>query len=169
MRRQTTETPSLTETQRRAWKAVFIVNQLVLEQLEAEMTRAGLGTMSEFDVLYTLYYAPERKLTIREIAASMALSHSGLSRLIDRLEERGYVSRCAFAQDRRAVAVQLLAAGDRRIDEVWAVMAAAIQTCFASSLTDAEHAELLRLMSKALPPLADAKEERTGLPFLHRV
>ncbi|HEY0866315.1 MAG TPA: MarR family transcriptional regulator [Fimbriimonas sp.] len=169
MRKQHSPRRSLSEAQRRSWKALFIVSHLVSESIDDALARAGLDTQPEYDLLYTLQQAPGGTLTLKELAASMTLSHSGLSRMVDRLEKRGYVARCGVETDKRAVGIRLLDVGAKRVSEVWGVVSATLQERYAGALTEAEHKELLRLIEKVAHPLIEAKEKETGLPFLHRL
>lgn len=168
MRKQKNPSHGLSEVQRRSWKALFVTSHLVEELVDEALNEAGLGPQSEYDFLYTLLQAKGATLTLKEIAASLAISHSGLSRMVDRLEKRGYVARHGVDSDKRSVGIQLLDAGERRVADVWETMSTTVQEHFAMALSDAEHEELYRLMCKVLSPVIAAKEKRTGLPYLHK-
>jgi len=55
--------------------------------------------------------APERRLRMAEIANQVLLSRSGLTRLVDRLVQLGYVTRCAAENDGRGAYAELTDAG----------------------------------------------------------
>ena len=166
---QRNSSQGLTEVERQSYKAFFYASHLMGEAIERKLSEARLESAVEYDVLYTLREAPGHRLAICEIAANLTLSHSGLSRLLDRLEKRGYVSRCTAEHDRRSVSVSLLEAGRLRVDEVWAVIASVVEMHFGQPLTQEEHTLLLGLMRKILPSLISAKESEAGLPFIHIV
>ena len=159
----------LSPLQRSSFTAFFVANQLVREAIEETLARANVGTLPEYDALHTLMQATDGVLSMRELAASAALTISGLSRLVDRLEARGFVARCRLDGDRRAVGVRLLERGRKRAEDTWAVLSPMLEERFARSLGDEEHAELLRLLRKVLAPLVQAKEAKTGLPYLQQV
>ena len=169
MRPQEKQTQGLSSLQRRSFTAFFVANQLVREAIEETLARANVGTLPEYDALHTLMQAPDGVLSMRGLAASAALSVSGLSRLVDRLEERGLVARCGLEGDRRAVGVRLLEPGRRRAEETWAVLSPMLEARFARALSDEEHAELLLLLRKVLAPLVAEKEAKTGLPYIQQV
>jgi DNA-binding MarR family transcriptional regulator len=50
-----------------------------------------------------------------ELAEAVLLSRSGVTRLVDRLEKAGLVSRCPVAGDGRGVAAELTEAGVNRL------------------------------------------------------
>lgn len=66
--------------------------------------------MREYDVLYQLskYDSP---LRMSELNRHVLLSQPALSRMVDRLVERGYVDRCPDPGDRRGVRLSLTPAG----------------------------------------------------------
>jgi DNA-binding MarR family transcriptional regulator len=62
----------------------------------------GLG-VSEFEVLERLAEGPKDQHRMQELADSVYLSQSALSRLIGRLEGEGLVSRAICSEDRRGI------------------------------------------------------------------
>lgn len=58
--------------------------------------------LSSFGILLRLARTPGRRLRMTELAGQAALSTSGLTRLVDRLEEVGYLCRQPCSSDRRA-------------------------------------------------------------------
>ncbi|MFB8242188.1 MarR family winged helix-turn-helix transcriptional regulator [Kitasatospora purpeofusca] len=79
----------------------------------------GLG-MSEFEVLERLVEGCEsgdKGLRVQELAPTVHLSQSALSRLIGRLEKAGLVTRAMCADDRRGIQVALTEEGCRRYAE----------------------------------------------------
>jgi DNA-binding MarR family transcriptional regulator len=63
---------------------------------------AGFGISgAEFEVCLRLARSPEGLLRMSDLAAQTALTSSGITRVVDRLVERGLVSRRSCATDRR--------------------------------------------------------------------
>ncbi len=58
--------------------------------------------LSSFGILLRLARSPGRRLRMTELASQAALSTSGLTRLVDRLERLGCIRREPCASDRRA-------------------------------------------------------------------
>ena len=82
--------------------------------LEHELgERHGLG-VSDFEVLDRLAESPEGKWRAQDLAESVHLSQSALSRLVDRLVKNALVERCACGMDRRGIYVVLTAEGLHR-------------------------------------------------------
>src|SRR5437763_3386029 len=69
----------------------------VARDLEASI---GLP-LTWFEVMLRLARSPDHRMRMAELAKQVGLSTSGLTRLIDRVEEAGYVRREACPPDRR--------------------------------------------------------------------
>jgi DNA-binding MarR family transcriptional regulator len=169
MRTQKAPPSILTEDARKSWKAFFLVGNLLIEQVETSLQAHGVGSLSEYDALYTLIQAPESGLTIRELTASLTLSHSGLSRLLDRLALRGAIERCPDPLDKRAVRVRILPKGREILDESWRAYGPIVEELYGQSLTTEEHHEMLRLCAKLSKSVIERKEKATRSPFLHKL
>jgi DNA-binding MarR family transcriptional regulator len=97
-----------------AWRDMIACHAAICAALERELgDRHGLG-VSDFEVLDRLAESPERQCRAQELAESVHLSQSALSRLVDRLVKNSLVERCACDMDRRGIYVVLTAEGLRR-------------------------------------------------------
>jgi DNA-binding MarR family transcriptional regulator len=79
-------------------------------QLDQVHARHGLAG-SDFDVLIRLARSPGKELRMTDLAMQTAMSTSGMTRVVDRLEVRGLVRRLASPGDRRSSLVALTDAG----------------------------------------------------------
>ena len=73
-----------------AWEALLSAHAVLMKQFAAEDIWAEVS-MREYDVLYTLSKCRE-PLRISELNRHVLLSQPALSRLVDRLAERGLVA-----------------------------------------------------------------------------
>ena len=97
-----------------AWRALAASHATVVAALDRELgERHGLG-VSEFEVLERLAEDEKHKFRVQELAESVHLSQSALSRLIGKLEQHGLVQRSLCDLDRRGIYVCLTEAGRRR-------------------------------------------------------
>ncbi len=92
-----------------AWEAMLSAHAVMLKQFAAEDIWADLS-MREYDVLYTLSKCRE-PLRISELNRHVLLSQPALSRMVDRLAERGLVERQSDPADGRGVRLSLTGAG----------------------------------------------------------
>ena len=77
-----------------AWRGMLRVHTALVKALDAELAAAHDLPLSSYEVLITLETAPGRKRRMAELADSVLLSRSGMTRLVDRLE-KDESARCA--------------------------------------------------------------------------
>jgi DNA-binding MarR family transcriptional regulator len=82
----------------------------LLSRSVAELLKAEELSANQYNVLRILRGAPEG-LTCGEIASRMITRDPDITRLLDRLERRGLVSRCRENPDRRMVMTRIAPAG----------------------------------------------------------
>ncbi|GAB3922601.1 hypothetical protein GCM10011575_43310 [Microlunatus endophyticus] len=95
-----------------AWEALLTAHAVLIKELDAQDVWDGIS-MREYDVLYTLSKCggPIRP---SELHRNVLLSQPALSRMVDRLVERGLVERTKDAQDGRSVRLSLTDLGADR-------------------------------------------------------
>jgi DNA-binding MarR family transcriptional regulator len=93
-----------------AWEALLSAHAVLMKQFAAEDIWAE-ASMREYDVLYTLSKCPE-PIRLSELNRYVLLSQPALSRLVDRLAERGLIDRRPDPADGRGVLLSL--SGDGR-------------------------------------------------------
>jgi DNA-binding MarR family transcriptional regulator len=134
-----------TRTQLRAWRAFLRAHAVVTRALEAELLAAEDLSLAAYDVLVQLVEAPQRRLRMTELADAVLLSRSGVTRLVDRLEQSGLVHRCRVEGDGRGVAAELTDAGLARLRAASRTHLAGVARHFAARLDDDDLAALERI------------------------
>jgi DNA-binding MarR family transcriptional regulator len=84
-----------------AWRGLLRVHTALVKALDAELAAAHDLPLSSYEVLITLESAPGRKRRMAELADSVLLSRSGMTRLVDRLEHNGLLVRDHCTDDGR--------------------------------------------------------------------
>jgi DNA-binding MarR family transcriptional regulator len=103
--------------------------------------------MREYDVLYMLSKCPG-PIRLSELNRHVLLSQPALSRLVDRLAERGLVERCSDPADGRGVRLALTAAGRARQRGIGRRHARDVARAMTAGLTHGELAQLETLCTK---------------------
>jgi DNA-binding MarR family transcriptional regulator len=101
-----------------------------------------------FEIMLRIARSPGHRLRMCDLAAQVALSPSGLTRAIDRLEEAGLVTRNACPEDRRVAWASLTPAGLTRIEDAVPVHLSHLDEYFTSVLSDDELVQLSATMRK---------------------
>jgi DNA-binding MarR family transcriptional regulator len=91
----------LTPAELAAWRGLLRVHTALVKALDAELAAAHDLPLSSYEVLITLESAPGRKRRMAELADSVLLSRSGMTRLVDRLEREGLLARDTCTDDGR--------------------------------------------------------------------
>src|ERR1700751_4449397 len=92
-----------------AWEALMTAHASLIRRFAAEDSWEDVS-MREYDVLYTLSKCAE-PVRLGELNRHVLLSQPALSRMVDRLVERGLVEREGDPADRRGVRLSLTSAG----------------------------------------------------------
>jgi DNA-binding MarR family transcriptional regulator len=98
-----------------SWGAVLMLSRRVLHELDDELRRAHGLAVTEFDVLITLFNAPDQRLGMSALAERVLLSPAGTTHLVTRLERDGMVRREVSPDDRRKWFTVLTPEGDRTL------------------------------------------------------
>lgn len=94
----------------RAWSALLVAHRRLTDELDAEL-RAGMDmTLDEYDLLHQVERAGA-PLKMSELASRVLISRPTMSRVCDRLVERGWIERHGDPVDRRVVRVGLTRRG----------------------------------------------------------
>ena len=118
----------------RTWRAFLRAHSTMLRTISRDLEEAGLPPLPWYDVLAALRDAPEGQLRQVELAERVLLSHSGLSRLLDRIVKKGLVERRICETDRRAFYVALTDEGRDMLEQMWPVYAKGIAADFLPAL-----------------------------------
>jgi DNA-binding MarR family transcriptional regulator len=141
-------TQKASETVVDAWIALVRAQQAAVLKVERAFRDAGLPPHAWYDVLWELDRAPETGLRPYEIERRMLIAQSNISRLIDRLEERGYVERRACETDGRGQNVVISAAGREIRRRMWPVYAKAISEAVGRHFSEREAATIRDLLAR---------------------
>jgi DNA-binding MarR family transcriptional regulator len=134
--------------------ALLLLNRRVLADLDRDLREAhGLG-VTDFDVLITLYNAPERRLRMSSLADQVMLSPAGVTHLVTRLERDGLVRREVDLSDRRKWYTVLTSQGDELLQAARLTHNATLRRGLLRVTTPTDRRTLQRLwtrLSKASP------------------
>ena len=116
------------------WRALLNAHAHVTRRIGRDLAEAGLPDLGWYDLLWTLYRAPERRLRVNELAREVVLSPTAMSRFVDRAEAAGVVRREPDPADRRALQVSLTDDGVALLRQMWPVYERGIEEHFAAHL-----------------------------------
>jgi len=137
-----------------AWTRFLRAYAAVTRDLSARLEAQHGLSLRDFDVLVQLYSAPERRMRRIDLARTVILSPSGITRLLEGLERAGWVSKHQCESDARVTWAVLTDAGAEKFEQASESHAADVEELFASRFNAQEEARLAELLGRL--PLADA-------------
>ena len=126
----TTDLRPLDATELRAWRGLLRAHALLVKRLDAELEAAHGLPLTSYEVLLHLAHSEAGKMRMCDVAESVLLSRSGLTRLVDRLERDGYVERVSCPDDARGAFARLTEAGEARFRDAQATHLAGVREHF---------------------------------------
>jgi DNA-binding MarR family transcriptional regulator len=131
-----------------AWIRLNRARDRVLDAIERDLKAGGCPPLAWYDVLLELTRAPEGRLRPFEIEKKTLLAQYNLSRLIDRLEREGLITREPCADDARGQWVVITEKGRATQARTWKVYAQAIQRHVGEKLEDKTAMVLAHLLGR---------------------
>jgi DNA-binding MarR family transcriptional regulator len=137
-----------------AWIRFLRAHASLTRQMSARLEAEHGLTLNDYDCLVQLAYAPERSLRRVDLARSVLLSPSGITRLLDGLEREGWVEKRSCDSDARVTYAHMTDAGLEKFRSARKTHLADIEEAFGSRFTPEE----LEAVSSLLGRLLDSDE-----------
>ena len=133
-----------------AWIAFLRAHSSLTRELSGRLEAAHGLTMNDYDCMVQLAYAPERSLRRVDLARSVLLSPSGITRLLDGLEREGWVEKKSCESDARETYAHLTDAGLAKFKAARKTHLADIEETFGSRFTVDELVAVSSLLGRLL-------------------
>jgi DNA-binding MarR family transcriptional regulator len=134
-----------------AWRGMLRVHTALVRVLDAELSAAHDLPLSSYDVLTTLESAPGRKRRMAELADSVLLSRSGMTRLVDRLEREGLIERDTCTDDGRGTFARLTDKGAEVLENARPTHLDGVRERFLRHFSGEELVTMARMWERILP------------------
>lgn len=118
---------NLTNSHLEAWRAVVTSHAAVTERVQRALAAADLPPLSWFELLWAIERSPTGRPRMSELAEWLTLSRGGITKLVDRLVDAGYLERVSCSEDRRSLQAELTPAGCRMLAEMRVVYDAEVE------------------------------------------
>jgi DNA-binding MarR family transcriptional regulator len=133
-----------------AWSELHQVSARLHDGLSRRLEAAAGMSAAEHDVLWYLANVPPRRARMSELADRLQMTRSGVTRLIDRLEKQGWISRESPHEDRRTTYATLTTEGTQALRRSVPAVGSVRPAMFDDRLTDDDVADLRRVLGKLL-------------------
>lgn len=127
----------------------MVLHGTITPRLDDEMREGTDLDLQTYDALLHIFEAGDPGIRMTDLARTIVLSKSGLTTLVDRLEERSFVQRIPDPEDRRATRITLTDHGIETFrDAATRVHVPGIQKHFEDRLTDDEAAVIAEVLER---------------------
>ena len=130
------------------WVSFIRTHAAITRQLNTDLLNEHGLTLSDYEVLLRLSWAEGGMMRRVDLAESVLLTASGITRLLDGLQRDGFVEKVACASDARVSYARLTDEGHRKLAEANRTHLAGIDELFMGRFDDEELERLSELLSR---------------------
>ena len=130
------------------WIAFLRAHSAITRQLNADQLADHGLTLNDYEVLLVLSRAEGRRMRRVDLAESVVLTASGITRLLDGLEGAGYVEKERCSTDLRVSYAKLTGAGHEKLREAAATHLRGVDELFVGRFSGAELETLAVLLGR---------------------
>jgi DNA-binding MarR family transcriptional regulator len=141
----------------RAWTRLLRAHAATTRLLSVELQDEHGLTINDYEALLRLSRAEDGRMKRVDLARSLVLTPSGVTRLLEGLEDAGLVKRAACATDRRVTYAELTNAGRKRLEAASRSHVTSVRTLLEEHLADDEIDTVAEILGK-LPGVADGDD-----------
>jgi DNA-binding MarR family transcriptional regulator len=138
-----------------AWAKLLRAHAALTRRFSADLQATHGLTLNAYEVLLHLAHAPERRMRRVDLAGSVLLTASGITRLLDGLERAGYVDRAADENDARVTYAVLTDAGYEKLRAAAPTHVGGIRELFGDRFSRDELERLAELLDRLPSDVAD--------------
>jgi DNA-binding MarR family transcriptional regulator len=136
------------------WRNLHLADALICEELNARLAARVGCSLVEHDLLAWVLAAPSQRLRMRELAGLLRVTPGGLTRIVDRTVERGWIRRDRPTGNRREVYAVLTDAGRDLLRSARPAYPGVLQELIAGQLAEPDLSTLLDVSRKLLDRLS---------------
>ena len=149
----------LSSNEEALWRAVMRITRVLPRHLDSDLVRSVGLTASEYATLMMLSESPKRELRMSDLATATGLSASRMTRLVDSLQTRGFVTKTVSSSDARGNVARLSSSGMAKLKAAWPAHLRSVRHRFFESLDASE----IEVVAQALVKVAAHLEEPSGM------
>ena len=144
-----------------SWVSFLRAHSAITRQLNADLLNAHGLTLNDYEVLLLLSRAEGRRMRRVDLAQTVVLTASGITRLLDGLERAGLVEKDACTTDARVSYAKLTGAGLVKLREAAVTHLRGVDEMFVGRFSDGELETLAALLGRLPLRGTDCTAEQT--------
>jgi DNA-binding MarR family transcriptional regulator len=135
------------EVRAQGWRRLAALHQLIESRLEKALQSGHELSVVEFTVMDALGRQDGWHMRMAQLGRAAGLSPSASTRLVNRLEDRGLLTRILCADDRRGIYTELTAAGRAALERARPAHDEALEAALAEAERTPELADLVKALT----------------------
>lgn len=152
----------LNQNRLESWVSFLRAHSAITRQMNADLLGLHGLTLNDYEVLLRLSHEPEGMMRRVDLAESVLLTASGITRLLDGLVSAGFVEKATCDSDARVSYAKLTVEGRRKLSDAAKTHLAGVEEMFTSRFSDAELTTLAGLLSRLPLSGKDGAERSCG-------
>jgi DNA-binding MarR family transcriptional regulator len=142
---------SLSEEEMDAWRGLLRAHSSLAKRLDSALEGLHGLPLRAYEVLNYVQDTPQGKMRMCDLAERAQLSRSGLTRLVDRMERDGLLTRCSCEHDARGAYACLTEAGRERLGDARGTHLGVVREHFLSRFSERELSTLTEMWNRIAP------------------
>jgi DNA-binding MarR family transcriptional regulator len=134
-----------------AWRGLLRAHAGLVKALDSGLDEEHGLPLTSYEVLLHLDGAERQRMRMCDLASSILLSRSGLTRLVDRLERDGLIERVSCSHDARGSYATLTAVGQARLSAARATYLGGVRRHFLDHFEPEELEALAEYLNRVAP------------------
>jgi DNA-binding MarR family transcriptional regulator len=130
------------------WIAFLRTHAAIKRRMNADLLETHGLTLSDYEVLLRLSQSEHQMMRRVDLADSVLLTASGITRLLDGLERIGFVEKASCPSDARVSYAKLTGAGAQKLADARGTHLAGVDELFNGRFSDEELETLGKLLSR---------------------
>ncbi|MGD9694316.1 MAG: MarR family winged helix-turn-helix transcriptional regulator [Thermoleophilia bacterium] len=147
----------------RAWVRLIGASSALGRWMNAELQQSHGLTVMDMETLRQLSEAPDGRMRRTDLAQAVGLTPSGITRLLDGLEEAGLVGKAHCASDGRVSYAEITGEGEERLADATITQSQALEAVLTERYGPGEIETLVDLLGR----LPGAGDRAPGCPGTH--
>lgn len=139
-----------------------MAHALSIQKIEKALSDSAPLSLHEYDVLLTIERTPDKRIRYSELASASVFTKSGITRILKRLEERGFIDRLKCETDGRGAFARLNTKGEKALRDTWAHYSKEVLAILDPALTQAEAGQIEKAMGKIIDEIKGESLIRIG-------
>jgi DNA-binding MarR family transcriptional regulator len=145
---QVAQTTDQATNRLQSWVSFLRAHSAITRQLNADLLNVHGLTLNDYEVLLMLNHAEGGRMRRVDLAQTVVLTASGITRLLDGLERAGYVEKDACPTDLRVSYAKLTTSGRIKLKEAAVTHLSGVDELFVGRFSDPELESLAELLGR---------------------